>query len=353
MPPDGNPDVHVAIVNWNTARSALRCAEAYLACSDVRVRVTIVDNASEASEAALLRAGAHDRIELRMQSRNMGYGAAANDALRDSETALVCVSNADLLPSADMLAQLAREALRDRSAGLVAPRLLGSAGRYHARLPLGPTLPLRAFAGSFGHRTVPDPPAGTVAEVQQPAGACLLVRTEVWRELGGFDPGFFLWFEDVDLARRSLNAGYRNLVVGSAVAQHTGAEAFARLDEGTRQRIRMHSLQRYVDKHHPRASGATRAAVAIATPLRVRGARGGRPATPLRAQDACRRPGSPQQPADLDQLQCVGDEEACGGAGGEAGDADRGLECDGGEHQRSRADRLVEQVQPRVPAEDQ
>jgi N-acetylglucosaminyl-diphospho-decaprenol L-rhamnosyltransferase len=263
----------VAVVNWNTAHSALRAAKAYRESTGVRARVAIVDNASAPEQQALLRAGTAAEPELRLlfEPRNLGYGAAANDALAGTDAELVCVANADLVPAPDMLARLAEVALGDRGIGLLAPRLEGAERRYHARLPRGFTLPARAFAGSFGHRTVADPPPGEVLGVPQPAGACLLVRAELWGALGGFDPRFFLWFEDVDLARRSRALGYRNVVVGSAVATHAGGEAFALLAPAERQRIRMRSLSLYATKHHPRYRRATNLAIALALPIRTRG----------------------------------------------------------------------------------
>ncbi len=271
-------------MNWNTARSAIRAAAAYRNSCDVRVRVTIIDNHSRPPDQEVLTAGVPARVELVLAGRNLGFGAAANRALNDTDAELVCVSNPDLAPAPDMLACLAEAVMADRSVGLAAPRLEGGGDRYHAKLPRAATLPLRAFAGSFGHRTVADPPRGVVLEVEQPAGACLVARTETWRRLGGFDPGFFLWFEDVDLARRSLNAGFSNLVVGSAVARHAGAEAFAQVDSAEKQAIRLRSLERYVAKHHPRMRGATRAAIAIARPLRARGS-GGRSRTAMPPSD--------------------------------------------------------------------
>ena len=58
---------------------------------------------------------------------------------------------------------------------------------------------------------------------EQPAGAFLMVRREVWQELGGFDESFFpLWFEDVDFCRRVHDRGYQLYYVPEAVARHRG-----------------------------------------------------------------------------------------------------------------------------------
>jgi N-acetylglucosaminyl-diphospho-decaprenol L-rhamnosyltransferase len=108
-----------------------------------------------------------------------------------------------------------------------------------------------------------------------------MARSAVWRELGGFDTGFFMWYEDVDLARRCLQTGRRNVVVGNARAQHQGAAAFMQLDARARQHLRLESLERYGRKHHPRIGLALRVSVGAARRLRA-GRRGSRAAERLR-----------------------------------------------------------------------
>jgi N-acetylglucosaminyl-diphospho-decaprenol L-rhamnosyltransferase len=78
------------------------------------------------------------------------------------------------------------------------------------------------------------------------------MRRETWEAVGGFDDDFFLWYEDVDLAKRLQEAGYRNLLVGSARVGHEAARSFNQLDRRTMQSIRRPSLRRYIEKHHRR-----------------------------------------------------------------------------------------------------
>jgi GT2 family glycosyltransferase len=82
------------------------------------------------------------------------------------------------------------------------------------------------------------------AEVEQPAGAFLMLRREVWHELGGFDEGFHpLWFEDVDFARRARNRGYRFLYTPLAVAAHRGGYSAEALNwESKQQMDSLHSI---------------------------------------------------------------------------------------------------------------
>jgi hypothetical protein len=99
--------------------------------------------------------------------------------------------------------------------------------------------------------------------VEQPAGAFFMVRRAVWRELGGFDEGFFpLWFEDVDFCRRVADRGYNLYYVPEAVAKHKGAHSVRRLPVEMRRVYWYCGLLRYSARHfRPRAFRAVCLAV--------------------------------------------------------------------------------------------
>lgn len=274
MSPDApSPAIDVAIVNWNTAEAALAAARAYLASEGVAARVTIVDNDSRPEQRDLLSAGCPEGVRLELGEENLGYGRAANRALRDGDGELVCVSNADVLAEPGALAALAAAATAEPRAGMVGPVFGGDTDRYHAALPGTATMLARIFAGSFGERRQPSPAPGQAAEVGQPSGACFVVRRETWEAVGGFDEGFFLWYEDVDLAKRLHDAGYRNLVAGSARVGHAGAEAFVQVDRREQQAIRLRSVERYIRLHHGWATPIAVPLLRLSRRLRAGGAR--------------------------------------------------------------------------------
>jgi N-acetylglucosaminyl-diphospho-decaprenol L-rhamnosyltransferase len=268
------PAVDVAIVNWNTAEAALEAARAYAASQGVEARVTLVDNASSPAQRELLAAAELSGVRLVLGEENPGYGTAANRALAAGTAETVCISNADVLPEPGALAALAAAARDEPRAGMVAPAFEDDAG-YHAELP-GPLAILgQTLAGSFMRRAVASPPAGQTLEIGQPSGACFAIGRETWERLGGFDEGFHLWYEDVDLAKRSRDAGCRNLVVGSARVGHANATSFRQLDSRTLQAMRLASLRRYVDKHHPGLRPLAAPLLRLSAALRARPAREG------------------------------------------------------------------------------
>jgi GT2 family glycosyltransferase len=274
MSPDAPPPaIDVAIVNWNTAEAALAAAGAYLASTGVDVNVTIVDNDSRPEQRELLRAGCPERVRLELSKENLGYGRAANRALWGGSASLVCISNADVLAEPGALAALATVTSGEPGAGMVGPVFGGDTDRYHAALPGTATMLARIFAGSFGEQPQPSPRPGAVVEVGQPSGACFMVTREVWEAMAGFDEGFFLWYEDVDLAKRLHDAGYRNLIAGSARVGHAGAEAFVQIDPRQQQAIRLRSVERYIRLHHRRAMPIAAPLLRLSRRLRAGGAR--------------------------------------------------------------------------------
>jgi GT2 family glycosyltransferase len=271
------PTADIAIVNWNTAEAALRAEESILRSEGVRVRLTVVDNCSRPEQQALLKKRCDPSTRLLLAERNLGYGPAANLALKGGEGEVVCICNADILLQADALAHLTEVALGDPLGGMVGPVFGGGTQHYHARLPGSLALLGRPLIGSFGTRRPPKPEWNLTAEVEQVSGACFVLRRELWEKIGGFDEDFFLWYDDVDLARRLVDAGYRNLVVGSARVEHTGAGSFSQLERSAAQATRLVSLERYISKHHDRLLPAARPVLAMAWCVRARSARRVRP----------------------------------------------------------------------------
>lgn len=264
------PTVDVVIVNWNTGAAALGAATAFATSKGINASVTIFDNDSRPEERAALSDGGGARVL--PAERNLGYGAAANLALRSGDGELVCVSNADARPHVDALLWLCEGALTDPRAGMVGPVFDGGTHHYHSALPGRAALLVRPLIGSFGKHSPRPPAARETIEVQQVSGACFVMKRTTWEEIGGFDEGFFLWYDDVDLARRLHLAGYRNLVVGGARVEHDGASSFSQIEPRTAQAIRLASLERYIGKHHAGLAPIARPLLRVAALLRARGA---------------------------------------------------------------------------------
>jgi GT2 family glycosyltransferase len=208
------------------------------------VRIVLHDNASSPSYGLRLRRlyrvyarRLSDIAELSLSQalRNEGYGRGHNRALAGAAEDLLLVLNPDVevAPSA-LIAGLT--ALRDfTEAVAVGPRCERDDGRreylckrYPAVLDLllrgfAPALIRRPFRRRLDHYEYRDLDAtGTVTLL---SGACLLLRREVFERVGGFDPGFFMYFEDFDLSLRAGRHGSLLYLPAMRVVHHGGGAA--------------------------------------------------------------------------------------------------------------------------------
>jgi N-acetylglucosaminyl-diphospho-decaprenol L-rhamnosyltransferase len=220
-PPD------VVVVTWNSRELVLRCVE-HLQHSGA-ARVIVVDNASGDGTSGAL-AGREDVVVVRLE-QPAGLATAFNRGAAQTRADLILFLNDDVFAS--------RESLRALVQGLVGrPTAVAAAGRLvdaeDGRTQTG-YLPqafprLRGLVAMLAGRSPRRVPVGeteTVA-VDQPVGACLLVRREAFEAVGGWDEEFEFWYEDVDLARR-LAAHGELLYVPTAPFVHVGGHTARRL----------------------------------------------------------------------------------------------------------------------------
>lgn len=239
----------------------------------------IVDNAS--SDGTVDRVQARSGVRLIANAENRGFAAAVNQGVREageSEFILLLNPDVEVLTAFDQLTESARRQ------GLAAGRLVDQAGRTQAGFTLRrfPT-PAALICELFGiNRLWPSNPVNRryrcldrdydqPALVEQPAGAFLMVRLDVWKKLGGFDEQFYpVWFEDVDFCRRAVNEGYHIAYCPVVIARHEGGHSVGRIPEGRRATYWCVSLLRYGAKHfQPGAFRWICAAVALSSVPRM------------------------------------------------------------------------------------
>jgi N-acetylglucosaminyl-diphospho-decaprenol L-rhamnosyltransferase len=223
--------------------------------------VIVVDNASSDGTAEALRS-LDERVRVVALLHPVGFASACNLGLREEETENVLFINSDVFPAPGAVGRLMEE-LSTRPDAVAAGGRLVDPGSERTQEQYRPrTFPtVRSLAVQLTGlaRLWPGNPItrrhlgghldeqGT-AEVDQPAGACLLVRRSAFEEIGGFDEGFWFWYEDVDLARRLQRSG-TILYVPTAVFEHHGGASFARWSKAQVVRSRHYGLLRYIERH--------------------------------------------------------------------------------------------------------
>lgn len=260
----------IVVVTYNSEHQIGNCLDSL----PPALEIVVVDNASH--DGTLDEARKRPRVRLIANPWNRGFAAAANQGIGALDCECVLLLNPDtrLLGGAGALAAACREPNTAAAGGkLLDAALEPQKGFMIRRFPTGAALAFevlglnRLWPGNPVNRRYrcldldPDRPA----DVDQPAGAFLMIRREAWSALGGFDESFRpVWFEDVDFLKRAADAGYRIRYVPSASAQHQGAHSVAGIPFATRELCWYGNLLRYGAKHLPHR---TRVAVCVAVML--------------------------------------------------------------------------------------
>jgi N-acetylglucosaminyl-diphospho-decaprenol L-rhamnosyltransferase len=226
----------VVIVNYKTARLALRAAEAALA--DVKAQggaITIVDNDSGDGSVAILRDGvAHEpAITVIAAEKNGGFGYGNNVAIRralasDDPPQYVYLLNPDAVPDPGAIRTLVEFMDAHPDVGIAGSHIHNPDGTTHVSAfrfpsPLGElegTLKLGLATKIFDRWSVWNLPCDRTTKVDWVSGASTILRREVFETVGLFDENFFLYFEETDLCRRAAEAGWQTWFVREASVEH-------------------------------------------------------------------------------------------------------------------------------------
>ncbi|WP_282026771.1 glycosyltransferase [Limimaricola cinnabarinus] len=244
MPRNDHSDIRLLtiILNWRTPEMTLRAARSALdAMRGIEGGIVIVDNDSgDGSELRLREAvaaqGWAPRVRMVQSGRNGGFGAGNNAGIRagladGADADFVYVLNSDAFPDAQAITALLAHMRAHPRAGLAGSRLEGEDGAPHVSAFRFPSLlseiegPLRFGPVSrlLGRHSVWMRMPGQSGPVDWVAGASLMMRAGMLDATGGFDEGFFLYFEETDLCRRARAAGFETHFVRESHVRHIGS----------------------------------------------------------------------------------------------------------------------------------
>ena len=252
--------VSVVVVTYNSEQHIETCL------SHLEGRgheVVVVDNASSDGTVELVRRRFPD-VRVIPLEENIGYGAANNVGIDATTGPYVLVLNPDAWPLGDAIERLVDAAEASPHAAIVAPRLLDELGTHRPSVRGFPTVWRLATTYLFLRYLAPRSRnlnafwgAGVDTRsrvaVEWVIGAAMLVKREALEEAGSFDPSFFMYMDETDLAFRLHRHGWEVLYDPQPEFVHLrGRSTRQRPFEMNREIMRSHV--RFLDKHHGRAS---------------------------------------------------------------------------------------------------
>lgn len=203
--------VDVVIPVYNAPELTRRCIDSLYAHVERQIERTVVyDDASSPDTARMLDSLSHPRLTVIHGETNVGFGAAVNRGVEHCNSPLVLVVNSDVEASSDFLSPLTASLRADPRLAAVSP-----GGNSFKRYEFSRYL--RRSSCVITHRM---------------RGHAFLIRRSIFRDLGGFDPlygrGFF---EDTDLSRRLLGAGWWIGIQPRSWIYHKNHGSFGTLDD--------------------------------------------------------------------------------------------------------------------------
>lgn len=213
------PFVVAVVLNWNNAEETILCVQSLLNCEYENLEIVVVDNASNDGSVTKLRK-AFPKIVLIIQPFNGGYGSGNNAGIRialKKRADFVLILNNDVVVDQDFLSPMIEVVGRNPKIGIVTCKILYkndggrvyyAAGKFSKWLCTGVNKPQ---SSSYD--------AQKIIDVDFVNGSLLLVRREIFEEMGLFDEQYFMYFEDLEFSRRVLQK-YRLVYTPEAIVYH-------------------------------------------------------------------------------------------------------------------------------------
>lgn len=242
--------VGIVLLNYNDASTTINCVRSVVEHNTYPAKIVVVDNDSTDNSVAILESYEAEtgNITLLKSEKNGGYACGNNVGIRyfaeDPDVDRIMVLNSDVLFTEDIIPHLSTVLESSEDIGIVCPLLHGkdnvSIDYNCARLcPDNGTIimtyllqyrDIRGFiTRSRNDNKIllkhPERMSQPTVEIELPSGSCMLIKKDVFREIGWFDENTFLYYEENIIFRKLQKIGKRNLICPSVSCIHLGAHS--------------------------------------------------------------------------------------------------------------------------------
>ncbi len=246
-------NVSVIIVNYNGFAFTHQCLESLFRfhTSDSFEVIIVDNNSSDGSQIELPKL--FPQINFISLPENKGFGAANNVGAKVAKGNLLFFVNNDTLFIDESLGKLNEILSSQNDYGIVGPKLLNEDRSFQFSFGKFPTLgnehEAKRISNDFLLQSKEEVSSDHPIKKDWVTGAALMIKRELFETVGGFDEQYFMYFEDIDLCRRSSAKGFLSLYVPSVHLIHFGGRSYGNKDEQIVFEYRRSQL-RYYDKHN-------------------------------------------------------------------------------------------------------
>lgn len=231
-------DISIIIVTYNSADCITACVESVLAQSGVSFEIIVVDNASADDTLEKLK-GLNCRVIPSVE--NLGFGRGNNLGFAASSGRYIYLLNPDArLTERNSMANLCHHMDSNPRWGMAGTQVLSADGKSES-------LPAMDYPGARHIRRDFSKLPGKIAWI---LGASMIVRRNLYEQLGGFDPGFFLYSEETDFCLRLRELGFEIGLINEVAVSHIGGASEDLRDSFNVASRKLQGLLRFRQKHY-------------------------------------------------------------------------------------------------------
>jgi len=224
----------IIIINYKTPQLIIDCLGALVPeLQNINAQVVVVDNFSQDNSVSIIQQwmsekGVNGLVRLIISPNNSGFSGGNNIGIKAVNADFYLLLNSDTLVKKEAITTLLASALRHKEAGLISPRLewpdataQESCFRFHT--------PISQIIGSANTGFITqllinfNVPYAVIEQAEfydWTSFACVLIRAEVFNDIGLMDDGYFMYFEDVAFSYYAQQAGWKVLNVPDAHVVH-------------------------------------------------------------------------------------------------------------------------------------
>jgi GT2 family glycosyltransferase len=260
-------NLSIIIINWNSAAFVRKCLESvYAGTGGLDFEVIVVDNASFDNCGEIVRSE-FPAVKFIQSPTNLGFARANNLGAREAQGRCILFLNPDTEVIGDALCRMALFLDKSSDAAIVGCKLRNTDMSLQTScVQAFPSILNQALDAEYLRRAFPklrfwgtqalladDRPA----EVEVIAGACLMIKSELFTAVGQYSSNYFMYAEDVDLCFKVKQAGYKNYYLADAAVVHHGGRSSNRKTENNFASIMMReSLLEFMRARRGRLYGA-------------------------------------------------------------------------------------------------